>query len=42
MAEFNALVAHEDAEGGIVCRDGVVDDGFLPEGEITIAVDYSA
>ena len=42
MAEFNALVAHEDAEGGIVCRHEVVDDGFLPEGEVTIAVDYSS
>jgi acrylyl-CoA reductase (NADPH) len=41
MAEFNALVAHEDAEGGIVCRPEVLDDAFLPEDAVTIAVDYS-
>jgi len=42
MAEINALVAHEDADGEIVCRHEVVDDDFLPEGEVTIAVDYSS
>jgi acrylyl-CoA reductase (NADPH) len=41
MAEFNALVAHEDAEGGIVCRHEVLDEAFLPEDAVTIAVDYS-
>lgn len=42
MNEINALVAHEDAEGGIVCRHEVVGEEFLPEGEVTIAVDYSS
>ncbi len=42
MSEINALVAHEDAEGGIVCRHEVVDESFLPAGEVTIAVDYSS
>ena len=41
MAEFHALVAHEDAEGGIVCRPEVLDDAFLPDDAVTIAVDYS-
>jgi acrylyl-CoA reductase (NADPH) len=41
MAEFHALVAHEDAEGGIVCRHEVLDEAFLPEDAVTIAVDYS-
>ena len=42
MTEINALVAHEDTEGGIVCRHEVVDESFLPDGEVTIAVDYSS
>jgi acrylyl-CoA reductase (NADPH) len=42
MAEFNALVAHEDAEGGIVLKHEVVDESFLPEGEVEIAVEYSS
>jgi len=41
MTQLNALVAHEDAEGGIVLRPEVVDDGFLPAGEVEIAVEYS-
>ena len=40
--EINALVAHEDAEGGIVLKHEIVDNGFLPDGEVTIAVDYSS
>ncbi len=41
VTEINALVAHEDAENGIVTRHEVVDESFLPDGEVTIAVDYS-
>ncbi|WP_099021625.1 MDR family oxidoreductase [Mycolicibacterium palauense] len=41
MTEINALVAHEDAEGGVVVRHEVVDESFLPDGEVTIAVEYS-
>jgi acrylyl-CoA reductase (NADPH) len=41
MAEVNALVAHEDAEGGITLRHEVVDESFLPDGEVEIAVEYS-
>jgi acrylyl-CoA reductase (NADPH) len=41
MTEINALVAHQDAEGGIVLKHEVVDETFLPEGEIEIAVEYS-
>ena len=29
MTEFNALVAHEDAEGGNFCRPEVVDESFI-------------
>jgi putative YhdH/YhfP family quinone oxidoreductase len=42
MSEFNALVAHEDAEGGIVLRPEIVDESFLPDGEVEIAVEFSA
>ena len=42
MPEFNAMVAHEDAEGGIVLRHEVVDDSFLPDGDVEIAVEYSS
>ena len=42
MAGFNAMVAHEDAEGGIVLRHEVVDDSFLPDGDVEIAVEYSS
>src|ERR1700754_4954779 len=41
MAEVNALVAHQDAEGGITLKHEVVDDSFLPDGEVQIAVEYS-
>ncbi len=42
MTEINALVAHEDAEGGIVLKHEVVDESFLPDGEVEIAVEYSS
>jgi putative YhdH/YhfP family quinone oxidoreductase len=41
MSEVNALVAHEDTEGGITLRHEVVDTGFLPDGDVEIAVEYS-
>jgi acrylyl-CoA reductase (NADPH) len=41
MTDVNALVAHQDAEGGIVLDHEVVDEGFFPEGQVTIAVEYS-
>ncbi|MGE2721044.1 acryloyl-CoA reductase [Mycolicibacterium celeriflavum] len=41
MSAVNALVAHQDAEGDITLRHEVVDDRFLPEGDVTIAVEYS-
>src|ERR1700754_4736433 len=41
MAEVNALIAHEDAEGSITLVHEVVDDSFLPEGDVVIAVEYS-
>ncbi|MBE1547255.1 putative YhdH/YhfP family quinone oxidoreductase [Mycobacterium sp. OAS707] len=41
MVAVNALVAHQDAEGSIELSHEVVDDSFLPEGEVTIAVEYS-
>lgn len=42
MTELNAMVAHEDAEGGVVLRHEVVDDSFLPEGDVEIRVEYSS
>src|SRR5690349_4330064 len=41
MVAVNALVAHQDAEGSIALAHEVVDEGFLPEGDVTIAVEYS-
>lgn len=41
MAEVNALIAHQDAEGSITLVKEVVDESFLPEGDVTIAVEYS-
>jgi acrylyl-CoA reductase (NADPH) len=41
MTEVNALVAHEDAEGGITLKHEVVDESFLPDGDVEIAVEYS-
>src|ERR1700741_4496237 len=42
MSELSALVAHEDAEGGIVLRPEILDESFLPDGEVEIAVEFSA
>lgn len=42
MTEINAMVAHEDAEGGIVLRHEVVEESFLPEGDVEIHVEYSS
>ncbi|MEO3756800.1 MDR family oxidoreductase [Mycobacterium sp. B14F4] len=41
MAQVNALIAHQDAEGDITLQHEIVDDSFLPDGEVTIAVEYS-
>lgn len=41
MAEVNALVAHQDAEGSITLKHEVVDESFLPDGDVEIAVEYS-
>ncbi|WP_101948845.1 MDR family oxidoreductase [Mycobacterium sp. 3519A] len=41
MVAVNALVAHQDAEGTITLAHEVVDDSFLPEGDVTISVEYS-
>ena len=41
IAEVNALIAHQDAEGAIELKHEVVDESFLPDGEVTIAVEYS-
>ncbi|MDG4664496.1 MDR family oxidoreductase [Mycobacterium sp. 236(2023)] len=42
MTEINAMVAHEDADGGIVLRHEVVDESFLPDGDVEIHVEYSS
>ncbi|MCH9642389.1 MAG: oxidoreductase [Actinomycetia bacterium] len=42
MTAINAMVAHEDAEGGIGLRHEVVDESFLPQGEVEIRVEYSS
>ncbi|MGY4652661.1 MDR family oxidoreductase [Mycobacterium sp. URHB0021] len=41
MAALNALVAHQDAEGSITLGHEVLDDTFLPDGDVRIAVEYS-
>ena len=41
MSEVNALVAHQDAEGPITLKHEVVDESFLPDGDVQIAVEYS-
>jgi acrylyl-CoA reductase (NADPH) len=41
MVAVNALVAHTDAEGAITLAPEVVDESFLPDGEVTISVEYS-
>ena len=42
MAEVTALVAHEDAEHGVLLRQELLDDTALPDGDVTIAVEYSS
>jgi hypothetical protein len=37
MSEVNALVAHQDAEGSITLKHKVVDDSFLPDGDVQLA-----
>ncbi|MGB3482359.1 MAG: MDR family oxidoreductase [Mycobacterium sp.] len=39
---FDALVAHQDAEGGIALGHEVCDLSVLPEGEVLISVEYSS
>ncbi|GAC66882.1 MDR family oxidoreductase [Gordonia soli] len=41
MGDVNALVAHQDDEGNIDLVHEVVDDSFLPEGDVEISVEYS-
>src|SRR3954449_787991 len=41
MVVVNALVAHQGAEGSITLAHEVVDETFLPEGDVQIAVEYS-
>ncbi|MCT7661062.1 acrylyl-CoA reductase family protein [Mycobacterium deserti] len=41
MVAINALVAHQDSEGSITLQHEEVDETFLPEGDVEIAVDYS-
>ncbi|GJF10105.1 alcohol dehydrogenase [Mycolicibacterium cyprinidarum] len=41
MTAINAMVAHSDAEGGIELRHEVVDETFLPDGDVEIRVEYS-
>jgi hypothetical protein len=33
MADVNALIAHQDAEGAVDLRHEVCDDSFLPDGD---------
>lgn len=42
MTAINAMVAHEDAEGEIGLRHEVVDESFLPQGDVEIRVEYSS
>lgn len=41
MTAVNALVAHQDAQGEITLGPEVVDESFLPAGDVTITVEYS-
>jgi acrylyl-CoA reductase (NADPH) len=41
MTDVNALVAREDTEGNITLDHEVVDDSFLPDGQVQIAVEFS-
>jgi putative YhdH/YhfP family quinone oxidoreductase len=42
MGEVNALVAHQDDEGSISLAHEVLDETFLPDGDVQIAVQYSS
>lgn len=39
---LDALVAHQDAEGGITLAHEELDDAFLPDGDVEIGVEYSS
>ncbi len=41
MPAVNALVAHQDEEKAITLVHEVVDETFLPDGDVVIAVEYS-
>lgn len=41
MSAVNALVAHQDADNEIILRHEAVDATFLPDGDVTISVEYS-
>src|ERR1700737_178696 len=41
MVAVNALVAHQDAKGSITLAHEGVDESFLPDGDVHIAVEYS-
>ncbi|MBV5245012.1 oxidoreductase [Mycolicibacterium sp. PAM1] len=42
MTQINAMVAHEDAEGGIVLRREILDESALPDGDVEIHVEFSS
>ncbi|GAB93554.1 acrylyl-CoA reductase family protein [Gordonia rhizosphera] len=42
MGEVHALVAHQDDDGNIDLISEIVDDSFLPEGDVEIAIEYSS
>ncbi|MCH9732465.1 MAG: oxidoreductase [Actinomycetia bacterium] len=42
MTQINAMIAHEDAESGIQLRHELVDESFLPDGDVEIRVEYSS
>ncbi|HME49355.1 hypothetical protein [Mycobacterium sp.] len=41
MTDVNALVAREDNEGNATVHHEGVDDRFLPDGQVQIAVEFS-
>jgi acrylyl-CoA reductase (NADPH) len=42
MVTMRALVAHQDAAGSVTLKPEMVEDTFLPGGEVTISVEYSS
>ena len=42
MTTVRALVANQDAEGSIRLNPEVVDESFLPAGEVSVSVEYSS